>query len=73
MNKIMEILFGKWVVERSEMCSAAYTVLGREFEQDILVVVERNSRSKKRRAYYKDIRDRKHRMSVGFLEAAGIV
>ncbi len=71
MKLICELLFGKWERERVTQAVGEFTLFGHDFEEDIMIIVERNVRTGNRRAYSEDIQGVRRRLSLDMLSQQG--
>jgi len=67
--KILHKLFGKWEKESEQIVTATYSsILCKDRDRDVLLVIEKNSKSGKKRAYTKDIHGNKTSIDLDFLK-----
>lgn len=62
-------LFGKWEKESQQIVTATYSsILCKGYAMEVLVVVEKNSKSGKKRVYTVDILGNKTSINLGYLK-----
>lgn len=70
MMNIWHKLFGKWEVEYTKQVVAEYSSIFKSLagERNMLLVVEKNTKSNKKRAYLKDIYGNKTEIDMAYVE-----
>ena len=65
---ILHKLFGKWEKESEQLVTVTYSaVFCKDWEQEVLLVIEVQTRTGKKRAYTKDILGKKTTIDIDFL------
>lgn len=66
---LLDKLFGKWERESEQMVTATYgSVFMKDRDRDVMLVVEVNSKTLKKRAYIKDIHGNKTSIDIDYLK-----